>query len=138
VTPQQDAAPEAKIGPEFRARLEQLRPDQKVRAVLLLSPPQADGAGGRRQSRAGRKAALQSLRDAAERRFEDLDAILARHDGRRLQAHASAIGTVPVETTAAGIRALARSDHVRAIFEDQSISLLAPSLPASPTQGYGG
>ena len=40
---------------------------------------------------------------------------------KRLTDGAGTVGTVPVETTVAGIRALAESDRVQAILEDQKL-----------------
>jgi hypothetical protein len=45
----------------------------------------------------------------------------------------NALGSIPVETTARGIAALAASEHVKAILEDQPISLLA-----KPGHQFGG
>jgi hypothetical protein len=53
----------------------------------------------------------------------DIDSILKRHDGRRLARRPNALGSMPVETTAAGIKALASSRWVQAILEDQPIKL---------------
>ena len=55
--------------------------------------------------------------------MDDIDEILKKHDGRRLARRPDALGSLPVETTAAGIRALARSRWVQAVFEDQPIHL---------------
>ena len=41
-----------------------------------------------------------------------------------MAAGPSALGTIAVETTVAGINELAASDHVQAILEDQPISVL--------------
>jgi hypothetical protein len=54
----------------------------------------------------------------------DLDHILERFDGKRLGTSLDALGCIPVETTAEGIYALAASKHVKAILEDQPISLI--------------
>ena len=66
---------------------------------------------------------MEASRKSAERALTDIDAILKRHDGRRLARRPNALGSVPVETTAAGIKALASSRWVQAILEDQPISL---------------
>jgi hypothetical protein len=54
----------------------------------------------------------------------EIDGILERFDGKR-SADVNALGSIPAETTARGIAALAASEHVKAILEDQPISLLA-------------
>ena len=114
----------AKISHEFSSRLDQLRPRQKVRAIVMLDAGQPAPAS-RREARARRGMAVAAVREAADAALPDLDRILERHHGRRLADHADALGCVPVEATADGISALAESEHVRAILEDQSISLIA-------------
>lgn len=114
----------AKISDQFSARLDQLRPRQKVRAIVMLDAGQPAPAS-RREARVRRGMAVAAVRDAAEAALPDLDRILERHQGRRLADHADALGCVPVEATADGISALAQSEHVKAILEDQPISLLA-------------
>jgi hypothetical protein len=52
-----------------------------------------------------------------------IDRILHRFRGRRLAQGADALGSISVEATPAGIEALAASEYVRAILEDQPISL---------------
>jgi hypothetical protein len=55
--------------------------------------------------------------------LQEVDAILARFHGRRLAEGPNALGYIPVETTSSGIRALAQSDSVRGIIEDQPVRL---------------
>ncbi len=43
----------------------------------------------------------------------EVDKILERHNGRRLADEVDALGSVSVETTVAGIPALAASDYVK-------------------------
>jgi hypothetical protein len=63
------------------------------------------------------------MRKASEAAIKDIDNILSRVDGERL-AEPNALGTVPVEAPASGILALAASDSVAAVLEDQPISLV--------------
>ncbi len=116
-------APPSKISREFTARLDRLTPDQKVRAIVMLDIGAAKAAGGRR-ARGERAETVTAIRETTEPALPDLDSVLQRFAGRRLAAHADALGCVPVETTAAGILALALLDHVKAILEDQQISAL--------------
>ena len=120
-----DGSPQAKISPAFRARLLQLEPGQRVRAIVMLQTPGADVAPGRRRSPADRHAIREAIRQSAERALPDIDRILERFDGRRLAGGANALGSIPVESTAEGIAALASSEHITAILEDQPVSLLA-------------
>jgi len=84
------------------------------------------GTGSRtsaRQNRDDRKAAVQAARESAERALTAIDGILKEYEGRRLARRPNALGSMPVETTAAGIKALASSRWVQAILEDQPIHL---------------
>lgn len=113
----------AKISPNFRARLSRLEPTQKVHAIVLLRSPRGE-AGNRQEARANRKAILERVREAAAAALPDIDAILERFDGKRLAESADALGSILVETTPDGVEALAASDHVKTILEDQIISSL--------------
>lgn len=112
-----------KISSEFNARLARLGPRDKVHAFVLLRTSGTGGRTGARQNRADRKKAVQAARKSAERALTAIDGILEEHDGRRLARRPNALGSMPVETTAAGIKALASSRWVQAILEDQPIHL---------------
>lgn len=113
-----------KISSEFSTRLSRLGPGDKVHAFVLLRTSGTSNRSGKRQSRAERKAAVEASRKSAERALTDIDTILKQHNGRRLARRPNALGSMPVETTAAGIKALASSRWVKAILEDQPISLI--------------
>lgn len=113
-----------KISSEFEARLSRLEPEEKIRAIVVLETKGTDGTPTRRQSRASRQLAIEANRKAAEPALADIDDILGKFDGKRLAPNVDALGSIPVETTAAGISALSESSHVKTIFEDQSISLI--------------
>ncbi len=123
-----DGTRTAKISPEFDARLRELEPHQMVRVILLLDPGTLDGASTSPRSRADRRAAIETLRQAVAPALSTIDRILERTAGKRLAPDVNALGAVPVETTAAGARELAALGQVKAILEDQPIS----SLPALP------
>jgi len=111
-----------KISPEFAARLGRLGPKQRVRAIVVLN---AETAGtGQRQSQAERQAVIKAMRQSAERALTDVDDVLKRFGGQRLANIPDALGSLPVETTAAGIAALAASKYIKAILEDQAITLI--------------
>jgi hypothetical protein len=112
-----------KISSEFSTRLARLEAGDKVHAFLLLRTSGTSSRSSKRQSRDERKAAIEATRKSAERALSDIDSILKRHDGRRLARRPNALGSMPVETTPAGIKALASSRWVQAILEDQPIKL---------------
>jgi len=115
--------PKKKISSEFSARLARLGPGDKVHAFVLLRTGTTSSRSSTRQNRSEREAAVKAARKSAERALTDIDKILKQHDGRRLARRPNALGSMPVETTAAGIKALARSRSVQAVLEDQPIRL---------------
>ncbi len=119
------AVQHGKISRDFARRLEQVPAQQPVRALVMLDTGMATRGNGQHR-RTEREATVGAVRSAADAALPDLDRILALHKGRRLAAHANALGCVPVEATPAGITALASSERVKAIFEDQPISVLRP------------
>jgi hypothetical protein len=123
VTRKKGQPKESKISNEFAARLRHFGPKEKVYAIVLLRTPGVEGASGRRQGRTARQERIDAVRGSAERALDDIDDILDRFEGKRLADSPDALGSVPVETTPAGIEALASSNWVKAILEDQSIHL---------------
>ena len=111
-----------KLSSEFKRRLNSLKPGQKVRAIVLLHTQ--DIARTRQASRNNRRTMIDAVRQSAETAFPEIDEVLRRFDGKRLSDNASALGSIPIETTAAGIKALATLDQVKTILEDQPVSSL--------------
>ncbi len=116
------AAP--KISYEFESRLKLLDPRQKVRAIVLLQTENAD-LPSTRPSRADRQKVISAIRQTAEAALPEIDEILERFEGTRLGHSINALGSITVEAPAKGIRALAASAQVKAVLEDQPISLPA-------------
>jgi hypothetical protein len=124
MTRRSSKSPSPKISPEFARRLAQLAPDTIARAVVLLEigPPPAVEKG--RPSKAARQAIAESIHKAAEPALAEVDRLLERSGGRRLRQGPDLFGSVPVEAPARTLLALAESKHVRALLEDQPLSLL--------------
>jgi hypothetical protein len=75
-----------------------------------------------------RRAAATAQQESSRKVLHCVDSVLESSGGKRLQDQPNALGTVLVETTPAGVEELARVDVVKAVMEDQGISLLsAPS-----------
>jgi hypothetical protein len=117
-----DKLPATAISREFSARLAKLKVKQPVRALVMLA---ADGGLTVPVRRAQRAALLEHKREAARALLPEIDRILARHNGRRLSEDVDALGSITVETTAAGIKALAASGQVKTILEDQPVYKLS-------------
>jgi hypothetical protein len=64
---------------------------------------------------------VEKARQAARAALPDIDRILEVYGGKRLSEDVDALGSLTVETTAEGVRALADSEHVKAVLEDQPI-----------------
>jgi hypothetical protein len=114
----------SKISSEFNTRLNKLKSHEKVRAIVLLQTEKSQPSQSKNRSSLNRQATIDLIRRTAGAALSDIDEILSRFDGKRLAEQVSALGSIPVETTAEGIRALAESEHVKAILEDQAISSL--------------
>lgn len=113
-----------KISPEFASRLDRLGPRQRVQAILLLRTD-LDDTSSKRQRGHEREATIQATRRSADRALSQVDDILTRFDGHRLADSPDVLGSIPIEATPAGIRALASSKWVTAVLEDQEIHLIS-------------
>jgi hypothetical protein len=109
-----------KISRELNVRLGRLDPRAKVRATVILRASVA-GARAQRPTRTERQAAAKLLMKAAEAALPQIDRILERFDGHRIGERPDALGAIQVETTPDGVKALAASDCVKAILENQKI-----------------
>ncbi|MFQ5794053.1 MAG: hypothetical protein ACE5JP_03265 [Candidatus Bipolaricaulia bacterium] len=113
----------AKISPAFEVRLNRLDPQQEVRAIVLLRIHDSREASSKSRSH-GRQEKIEAIRKSAKEALNDVYGILKRHGGECLAESPDALGSIPIETTVAGIKELATSEHVKAILEDQPISAL--------------
>ena len=121
----------AKISPQLRQRLDNLGAGDTITAIVMIRTPHHDqGPEKRRERRTekrlprlARQALAADVIEAARAALGEIDDILAHHDGERL-GEPNALAAIPVETTRAGILALAESRHVTAIVEEQPAQLL--------------
>jgi len=113
---------EGKISQSVTARLAQLSPTQVLRAIVVLKAEAKSGPAGRRPNRQERQKVIDEVRNSTSKSLQEIDAILTRFNGHRISKIPTAIGTIAVETTPAGIAALSKSDLVKAILPDQPIS----------------
>lgn len=113
----------SKLSKEFAARLAALPAHETLHAVVLLDTSEQRSAAIR-QTPHQRRAAIGALRRASRNILVDMDEILAKRGGRRLDDDVSALGTVAVEATPGVIRILANLKDVKTVLEDQSVSML--------------
>ena len=114
-------SPRDPLSPHLRSRLVALSPTESVRVILALGERAAAELPAKRLTTEERNARIAATRKAAVAVFEDIDAILRVNGGRRLGDRPTALGTITVEATAKGVHALANSEHVAAILDDQPV-----------------
>jgi len=112
---------QTKISPEFATRLNHLEPQQKIRVIVLLQVKDPENRTGKRRSQLERQAVIKNVQKSAQQSLANIDGIIQRFAGRSLVDHPDLLGSIPIEITAAGVNALAQSQSVKAIIEDQSI-----------------
>jgi hypothetical protein len=115
----------SRISHEFATRLDHLAAKKRVRAVVMLRTGNS-AIQSTRPARKDRATLVHNARETAAAALSSIDRILKRHHGKRLSADVGPLGNIVVEATADGILALAASEHVTAVLEDQSILQLAP------------
>ncbi|MBN3899559.1 MAG: hypothetical protein HWQ41_31120 [Nostoc sp. NOS(2021)] len=116
-----DAPNPNKVSPEFASRLTNLEPQQKVRVIVLLQVQDAQSLANKRQSPNERQAVIQAVQKSAEQALGNIIGIIQNFDGRSLTEHPDLFGSISLEITVAGVNALAESEAVKAVIEDQSI-----------------
>jgi hypothetical protein len=121
---QSSKSPQSKISPEFARRLARLAPAAMARAIVLLDTEPAPATATGRPSKAARKAIAETIQTAAAPALTEVDRLLERSGGRRLAPGPDLFGSIPVEAPASTLLALAGSEQVRAILEDQPVSLM--------------
>lgn len=116
-----DALNPNKVSPEFASRLTNLEPQQKVRVIVLLQIQDAQSSTNKRQPPHERQAAIKAVQKSAEQALGNIVGIIQKFDGRSLTEHPDLLGSITLEITVAGVNALAESEAVKAVIEDQSI-----------------
>ncbi|MEB3192334.1 MAG: hypothetical protein VKL42_18485, partial [Snowella sp.] len=111
-----------KISPEFATRLMTLEPRQKIRIIVLLQIPKTESNKTvKPQTRAERQNTIQSVRNSASQALANITNILQKFEGKTLTEQPDLLGSIPIEITAPGVTALAQSNAVKTIIEDQPI-----------------
>jgi len=119
--PKHDAPNSNKISLEFATRLTNLEPQQKVRVIVLLQLKNAENLNHKRQTRTERQAAIKAIQESAKQALENISDIIYTFDGQQLRESPDLLGSIPIEIKVAGVNALAASEAVKAVMEDQSI-----------------
>ena len=109
-----------KISSEFACRLKNLAPQQKVSVIVFLEVHNVGRRNNSRLSRAERRVAMEGIRNSAKQALDYIQKILQDFGGKEL-ADPDVLGSVPIEITVAGVKALAASEAVKAVVEEQKI-----------------
>lgn len=111
-----------KISPEFAARLNSYPPTARVRVIVLLKSANLQITNNsQRQNRLERKAAIKVMQDSVKQSWEIVDRLITNFDSKKLATKPDVFGAIPLEITPPGVRALALSDAVKAVIENQKI-----------------
>lgn len=112
---------EDKISEPLKARLSQMGAEDIMTAIVITR--HASGSGKRLDQRR-RSGLIRSSRKAAGKARTTLAAALAEHeDGEVLPQDLGALGGVVVRATRRGLETLAQRSDVKAILEDQKVSV---------------
>lgn len=117
----QNVSNQNKISAEFATRLVRLEPEDKIRVIVLLQTPTNKTTAAERPSRAQRQTAINTVRQSSNEALKTVNEIIKHFNGRKLADQADLLGSIPIEITAAGINALAESNVVKSIIEDQDV-----------------
>ncbi|MES9901065.1 MAG: hypothetical protein ABW168_00110 [Sedimenticola sp.] len=112
-----------KISREFNSRLARLKPGQLVSAVLLLQLSKAHSSTTR-SVRSKRSAIMSAVRETSAESLDEIDQMLAQYGGRRMEDTTSVLGSLAVEVSVEGLKALIGLKQIKAVLEDQSIHSL--------------
>lgn len=105
------------ISERLIARVSEAARDQAFRVLLVLAgmPVSND------RSRATRQETIRLSKARGKALMPLIDELLATHGGKLLDSEPSALGTLSVETTADGVRALTKLPQIHSIIEDQNL-----------------
>lgn len=102
-----------KISPDFATRLARLKPQDRIRVIVFFRT-EVTPASDRQQT-------TEAVQRAAEQKLNRIRTILEAHQGQLLAERPNVLGAIPIEITVAGVYALAESDVVKLIVENQGI-----------------
>jgi hypothetical protein len=99
-----------KISSEFAARLSRMKSGEMIRVIVFL-----------KTETQGTKKSPQEIQQIVENRLDNLRPIVTKYQGEFLNPHPNIFGSIGVNITVAGVYALAESESVKMIVEDQAI-----------------
>lgn len=128
----------SKISPQFQRRLENLRPGQRITAIVVTKGP-AFEATGERPTREQRQVRISERQKTTKRMQSAIASLLAKgNQGEVPEQNPGTLGSIVVHATAEGLTRLAAEPNVEAILEDQKVHLLpAPRAPTASLKQLG-
>lgn len=102
-----------KISPDFKTRLARLKPQDRIRVIVFLRTevtPSSD-----------RQQTTEAVQRVAEQQLNSIRNIIEKHQGKLLAERPNVLGAIPMEITVTGVYALAQSEAVKLIVENQGI-----------------
>jgi hypothetical protein len=113
---------QGKISSEFAHRLSKLNPHQVVRVLVLLNVKNNINLLSNSQKFSDNHiSAVKNISNLEKQAINGIHKILQDNDGKLLAEHFNLLGSIPIETTVAGVYELATLDAVKAVIEDQEI-----------------
>lgn len=99
-----------KISSEFAARLSRMNSGEMIRVIVFL-----------KTETEATQNSPQEIKQIAETKLDNLRPIVTKYQGEFLNPHPNILGSIGVKITVAGVYALAESESVKMIVEDQAI-----------------
>ncbi|WP_243147240.1 hypothetical protein [Scytonema sp. UIC 10036] len=88
---------------------------------MFLKLENFDSPVNSRLTRSERRATMEGIRNSAAQALGYIKKIVQDFGGKELAERPDALGSIPIEISAAGVKALAASDVVKAVLEEQEI-----------------
>ncbi|ERT09261.1 putative dNA primase [Lyngbya aestuarii BL J] len=99
-----------KISSEFAARLSRMNSGEMIRVIVFL-----------KTETQGTKKTPQEVQQIAENKLDNIRPILTKYKGELIGERPNVLGSIAIKITVAGVYALAESESVKMIVEDQAI-----------------
>ena len=106
------------LSQDLAAKLDRMRATDRLTLIVVAA---CDHADAKPRGQVGRNQRLYAQRQAALAVMPQVARVLGKHGGTLMQTEPSALGTIVVEASPAGARAIADLPEIEAVMEDQPI-----------------
>ncbi len=114
----------SKVSPEFASRLNNYNSKKKIRVIVLLNKKEEGEIRNQQNSFSKRQKFIKTTHNSDKQALKEIEHIIKMFGGRKIEKHPNLLGSMSIEIKASGIKALAASNWIKAIFEDQMIRLI--------------